>query len=293
MQSRKRARLVTSRFHQLTHEIHRLEKSASKGDRKRLEELRAELDSMGGREAYQEASIISTQHCSSSKWVLKVLRRRGHLDGKASSSTVSVLEVGAINTELLDTAGLAVRAIDLNASNPRIEERDFFLMAEDFRAGTRFTHIVCSMVINCVPTALARGCMLVLARALLASEDGMLFLTLPNSCLTPPEDAAARAQGAKRRATKGFTREVFEAILTRDLGFEILAPPDSKLSPKVAFYSLRRGAGAVKQSTVAAALAEVQVQEEDQDGEHRRPHRFSVLVPQAVAGEDPGGGEES
>ena len=47
---------------------------------------------------------------------------------EALMSTLAVpsIQVGAINTRLLDVPWLGVRAIDLKSQHPRIEERDFF-----------------------------------------------------------------------------------------------------------------------------------------------------------------------
>ena len=68
-----------------------------------------------------------------------------------------VLEVGAINTELLHHPELATRAIDLRSSAPGIEAVDFFSLPGggpfDAASGVSVPYdaVVCSMVINCVP----------------------------------------------------------------------------------------------------------------------------------------------
>jgi 25S rRNA (adenine2142-N1)-methyltransferase len=127
MKSLKRARQVTSKFHRITHEIKSIEESTeNRSKAQRLEALRSDLVKMGGREAYQQASMLTTARCSSSRWVSKCLRRRGLLGGKAPQPIPRLLEVGAINTELLSTPGLSVRSIDLLSSHPKIEQRDFF-----------------------------------------------------------------------------------------------------------------------------------------------------------------------
>ena len=171
MKSLKRARQVTTKFHSLTEELNRLKKEealttggggrdgasggnggdggrnrgtsiskpspAKKKRRRRIQELELELDELGGRDAYQQASVISTKHCSSSKWVTKVLGKRNLRPNLAKGETTpKLLEVGAINTELLDKPWLDVRAIDLNAQHRRIETRDFFDLEADADAGT-------------------------------------------------------------------------------------------------------------------------------------------------------------
>ena len=75
---------------------------------------------------YQEASALSTALHSTSRWVLRVLRRRGVLGAAANARPPALLEVGAVNTQLLEARGLAVRAIDVRSSMQRIERVDFF-----------------------------------------------------------------------------------------------------------------------------------------------------------------------
>ena len=112
----------------------------------RLRELNASLSTLGGRAAYQQASVITTARCSSSRWVIKVLNRREVI---RPSKRPRLLEIGAINTELVNSKGLDVRAIDLLSSDPKIEQRDFFTLSVEDR---RYDVIVASMVINCIPT---------------------------------------------------------------------------------------------------------------------------------------------
>jgi 25S rRNA (adenine2142-N1)-methyltransferase len=167
LKSLKRAREVTSKFHRITHAIAGLETQA-KSDKvkEQIKTLHNELEELGGREVYQQASVLTTARCSSTKWVTKVLRRRGFLTSSKSSSSSSsanedgsnpiiprVLEVGAINTELLSTKGLNVRSIDILSRDPRIEQCDFFSLEKDLDSNSIVPYevIVCSMVINCVP----------------------------------------------------------------------------------------------------------------------------------------------
>ena len=91
-----------------------------------LQSLRRELAALGGREAYQQASVVATSRQSSTKWVVKSLRRRGVLRRPGSAAAAGtatapphsaragepprVLEVGAINCELFATKGLQVRS---------------------------------------------------------------------------------------------------------------------------------------------------------------------------------------
>ena len=227
---------------------------------------------MGGREEYQRASQMNTSLFSTSKWVLGILGKWGWLDGLPDKETscdgnsiegddantrkkgkkipkrnVNLLEVGAINTQLLDAAArtrhqsdgctaervyrLDVRAIDIRSTDPRIEAMDFFdlpLPDQTNATDAGGTHrpydvLVNSMVINCVPNPAQRGKMLSLCYRHLR-PGGVCFLTLPKLCLVQ---------------SKFMSRCYFEEILTKGVGFEILRDVGRE-SPKVAFFVLRR-----------------------------------------------------
>mmetsp|Transcript_23090 Transcript_23090/g.34698 ORF Transcript_23090/g.34698 Transcript_23090/m.34698 type:complete len:302 (+) Transcript_23090:84-989(+) len=245
------------------------------------EEYLEKINEMGGRKEYQRASEVSTSFHSTSKWVLGVLGRIGWLDGvvikekeeenpqkeegekkkkKLPRRNVNLLEVGAINTQLLDAAArtkkvktqdttdtaslptaqtenedgdsiykdipvhkLTVRAIDLRSSHPGIETQDFLTLPLQ---STRYDVIVCSMVINCVPTPESRGKMLCLLYHQLR-PGGLCFLTLPKLCLSQ---------------SPHISKEMFQEMLSSSkegngVGFEIV---ETKESPKVAFFVLSR-----------------------------------------------------
>ncbi len=179
--SRKRARAVTSAFHRITHE---LERATDRAERRHLTD---ELRRLGGRAAYQQASAFNTAVNSTSRWVVRRIRARNMLP-PAAPHEPRLLEIGAINAQLLDTPGLCVRAIDLRASLPRIERADFLALPHGGQpsASTGVTRaydvLVCSMVLNCVPEARARFDMLVGMRAHLV-VGGVCFIVLPLSCL--------------------------------------------------------------------------------------------------------------
>lgn len=193
MKSRKKARQITTLFHKLTRERDSALAQNNVAEVKRLER---QLEEMGGREEYQRASQLSTSFHSTSKWVLGGLARFGWLHGiplanegeqkvgkgqKKRLRPTRLLEVGAINTELLDSAeqmeelhaqgggnattkrkyNLSVRAIDIHSMGERIEEQDFLTMpfvSSDL--AERYDVIVCSMVLNCVTSPMDRGKML-------------------------------------------------------------------------------------------------------------------------------------
>jgi 25S rRNA (adenine2142-N1)-methyltransferase len=236
------------------------------------------IEEIGGREEYQRASQMNTSMFSTSKWVLGILGRWGWLDGvpvsKRANSTipsgrktdkkvkpqrrdVRLLEVGAINTQLIDAATriktrtnhheinntqtvesdgyntqqytiervyrLDVKAIDIRSTDPRIQQMDFFDLHRHHNPTTFYDVIVNSMVINCVTTPSERGKMLHLCYKYLR-PGGVCFLTLPKLCLAQ---------------SKFMSRSYFEEILTRGIGFDILHEVGRE-SPKIAFFVLRR-----------------------------------------------------
>jgi 25S rRNA (adenine2142-N1)-methyltransferase len=296
LRSRKRARQVTTLFHKYTQErdaaVARAEEGVEEqGDSSNLTPLQIKLmddvrkiddkiAEIGGREEYQRASQMNTSMFSTSKWVLGILGRWGWLDGlpvghKNSTRTherkinkkekpqrrdVRLLEVGAINTQLIDAAArtktrtnneihdntqkqvegdgnkfqpnqtervcrLDVKAIDIRSTDPRIQQLDFFeLHLHQHHDPCMFYDVIVnSMVINCVTTPAQRGKMLLLCYKYLR-PGGVCFLTLPKLCLLQ---------------SKFMSRSYFEEILTSGIGFEIMQEV-GRDSPKIAFFVLRR-----------------------------------------------------
>ena len=282
LMSRKRARQVTTAFHKLTRQR---EVAIQSADAETVRQIDLQLQALGGRREYQKASQVSTSFHSTSKWVLGHLSRNGWLYGIPIVSTSStsttrhdkttttklvdtsvkakkqerrptrLLEVGAINTELLDAADppktsqmpddlssssssspnknsktnkggtgtpkLQVRAIDLHCMDRRIEKADFLKIPVNHAdIDQRYDVIVCSMVLNCVPTALARGEMICRLYHFLR-PDGYLFLTIPRTCLA---------------LSPYMDKQQFANMLTT-VGFEI---KEMKESPKIAFYLCQR-----------------------------------------------------
>ena len=97
---------------------------------------------------------------------------------KKNQSPLRVLEIGAVNTQLLSVPWLDVRAIDIKSQHPRIEQVDFF----DVPPKGDKDVVVCAMVLNCVESAVKRGRMLADARRHL-KPGGYFFLMLPRRCV--------------------------------------------------------------------------------------------------------------
>ena len=137
-------------------------------------------------------------------------------------SPTRILEVGAVNTQLVsynDKKGvkLAVTAIDLLSTNPKIVQCDFLKMPlpeEPFHA------VVCSMVLNSVPSAAQRGEMIV-KLGQVTTLDGYCFVFLPLSCLTGKEPNSS------------VTKEAFVSIMEERANLKVVCLHETK---KVFFY---------------------------------------------------------
>lgn len=92
MKSRKRARKIVTAFHKLTTEAEKVASSAAPDRTDRLEQLNQEIKQLGGRDAYQSASILSVSFHNTSKWVTQQLTEMGLRPGRRDSP-LKVLEV--------------------------------------------------------------------------------------------------------------------------------------------------------------------------------------------------------
>jgi 25S rRNA (adenine2142-N1)-methyltransferase len=244
IKSRKVARVVTSKFHEITHELERLENSPTKlkhVEKLRVQELKQELDNLGGRQRYQDASKISTRHNRTVKYVCSVLTSL-QLRPRKKEKKLKVLEIvssfsapqtlfdhssntrffifyklkGAINTHLLDVTFMDTTAIDLNSCNHRIQQIDFL----DLKPSSAYDVVVSSMVINCVPTKEQRLKMLMNIFKHL-KVNGHLFIILPLLCI-------------RKSAFQNCNKFV---LLLNDIGFKL---KHSKTSPKLAFFCFEK-----------------------------------------------------
>lgn len=108
VKSRRLARKITSRFHELNNKL---------GDTENSEEITSielEIESLGGRSRYQEASVVTTAHHKTSKWVVSTLQKLG-VYPRGSKAKLNTLEIGAINIQLHQYPALQVRSIDINS----------------------------------------------------------------------------------------------------------------------------------------------------------------------------------
>jgi 25S rRNA (adenine2142-N1)-methyltransferase len=220
MKSRRVARKATTTFHRLTHEIDRVRSDETLDvDTKTtmLDDLKQQLEDSGGRKTYQDASIVNTSMFRTSKYVTSTLTRLGIRKG-SGQPLPKLLEVGAINVQLLTTKWLSVDALDIQSRHPKIQQMNFF----DFpMEENKYDAVVCSMVINCVPTPLLRGQLLVDCRKHL-KLGGHYFIMLPLLCLNSTPHVAGKEQ---------FRRGV------ESLGFQFV---EEKLTKKVALFCFEK-----------------------------------------------------
>lgn len=238
--SRKASRTLINKHHQLDKQRRQ---AASRGDKSAEAAIAAEIESLGGIDLYQQASLQgqSTERGGdTSRLLLEWLPMK---DLKASGRKLRLLEVGALSTKnACSTSGLfeAVH-IDLNSQEPGIEQQDFMDRPLPKGDEERFDIISMSLVLNFAPDAALRGEMLKRTLEFLrdvgsaAGTTGeqlfpSLFMVLPRSCLDN---------------SRYFTGERFDSIMEM-LGYSKLR---EKMTQKLA-YSLWGRTGEANITTV-------------------------------------------
>lgn len=93
VRSRKRARQIVTTFHKLTKEADELAASKATDKQAKLKGLERELEEMGGRQAYQSASLLSVSFHNTSKWVTQQLAGKMGLRPGKGEPPLRVLEV--------------------------------------------------------------------------------------------------------------------------------------------------------------------------------------------------------
>ncbi|KAL3148532.1 hypothetical protein ABBQ38_013969 [Trebouxia sp. C0009 RCD-2024] len=174
VKSLKQARKVTSDFHKITRQ---LQVAVAEGRADAAAAAETELSALGGRASYQAASELTTARHRTSKWIFSLLTQL-KLRPSKGQPPLRVLEVGAVNAQLLTVPWLSVRAIDIRPCLPSIEQADLLML----KPAAEFDVVVCAMVLNCVPTAKDRGSMLLKMRAHL-KRSGHAFIVIPLRCL--------------------------------------------------------------------------------------------------------------
>lgn len=96
VKSRKRARQIVTSFHKLTKEAEEVASSEATDKQARLRRLERELEEMGGRQAYQSASLLSVSFHNTSRWVTQQLSKM-NLRPASGAAPLRVLEVNELS----------------------------------------------------------------------------------------------------------------------------------------------------------------------------------------------------
>ncbi len=194
---------------------------------KRVRELKAELEALGGLPAYQQASLFGATAeesgaFNSGVWVYNELHAMNLLPPADGHRRLRLLDVGALqdhwsaHEQLVDAV-----AIDLNPQHPNVRRADFFDFPPVPPAGAAaFDALVLSLVLNFVGDPRRRGVMLERCAALLP-QGGALFIVIPAACIT----------------NSRYMNHVLFVRILHAVGFELSR---HKITPKLALYALRR-----------------------------------------------------
>lgn len=266
------------------------------------------LSEIGGREEYQRASQMNTSLFSTSKWVLGIVGKWGWLDGLPISITsdhcgkddndddkagnldnhkkkedkkkgkiqrrdVRLLEIGAINTQLLDASErtriktnhnndqinnerldndkttervyhLDVKAIDIRSTDKRIQQLNFFDLPLPNKVDIKDDTSSDTTSVNKQQQQHQQQHYDVIVNSMVincvttpAQRGQMLSLCYQH--LRPGGVLFLTLPKLCLIQSKSMSRSYFEEILTKGVGFEILKEVGRE-SPKIAFFVLRR-----------------------------------------------------
>lgn len=172
-----------------------LSKARASNDEEKATALQAQIDALGGLEAYQRASIQgqSTSRGGDSSLVLMTWLKPYVPALKALAKPFKMLEVGALSIKnACSTSKLFdIARIDLHAQSPGITQQDFMERPLPTSEEEKFDIISLSLVLNFVPDTKGRGEMLrrttqFLRRDATSSMPDLaatLFLVLPAPCI--------------------------------------------------------------------------------------------------------------
>lgn len=157
---------------------------------RRLGAIDGEIERRGGLDAYQIASTQGQNEKrggDSSKKLVEWLNSRGF----DKSAGLRALEIGCLSpNNVISTCGIfsLVERIDLNSQSPLIKQQDFMERLLPHSNSEKFHLVLCSLVVNFVPSAEGRGAMLRrITQFLLPPQNGSvssLFLVLPLPCVS-------------------------------------------------------------------------------------------------------------
>ena len=219
---------LISSIHTLRKRLHQIPADAPSPQDCRLRaNILAEIERLGGLDAYQKASLLGQspqRGGDSSKWLLKHLTRPSSSSSSSDSSLESsdaclrLLDVGALRNNYSNVKWIKPTCIDLNSQHPDVHACDYM----DFEISSqqpaeKFDVLCLSLVLNFVELPPKRGAMLRRVRRHLKDEGGKLFIVLPLACI---------------ENSRYMTHEHFLAILNA-LGYVV---QEWHYSKKLAYY---------------------------------------------------------
>ncbi|KAK9722291.1 25S rRNA (adenine2142-N1)-methyltransferase [Basidiobolus ranarum] len=177
---KKKTAQVIRRFHVLNKEVEKT------NDPVKIEEIKNEMEKLGGLELYQRASVLGASKSrggDTSKWLIQELSKIGIPD--ENKTKLALLDIGALSSENYkkQSSWIKTTAIDLNARDSNIIKQDFLEMEPPKEASGRFNIVCLSLVVNFVGDPLKRGIMISKTRDFLL-PSGFLFFVVPLPCVT-------------------------------------------------------------------------------------------------------------
>ncbi len=245
----------------LIRRVHQLRKGiAQQSDAAQKHALQQELETLGGLEAYQRASLLGQSKergGDSSKWLLPHVRQRYQSASRPDGTALALLDVGALRNNYTEQSSwITPFCIDLNSQSPEIQQQDFMTLEP------RPFDVVClSLVLNFVEMPLARGRMLLHARQFLEQSSAenwtpLLYIVLPLPCVSN---------------SRYMTHEHFVALM-KSIGFSAASHHHAK---KIAYYLFELDR---EKSNDARSDAEKQsTKKKINDGKVR--NNFCILLP--------------
>ncbi|KAK1769310.1 putative methyltransferase-domain-containing protein [Phialemonium atrogriseum] len=195
--SRKATKSLINKHHLLEK---RRQQAIAKGDEAEVSAVAAEIESLGGIEKYQQASLQGQREDrggDSSRVLMGWLDPATSLPKDPDGRRLRLLEVGALSVDnACSRSGLFdIERIDLNSQSKGILQQDFMERPLPRDATEKFDLISLSLVLNFVPDPKGRGEMLLRTLKFLHEADNCpstsselyfpgLFLVLPAPCVS-------------------------------------------------------------------------------------------------------------
>lgn len=152
------ARLIR-KFHVLNKEVAKCK--ANPQFIQREQEIRNEMEAMGGLDWYQKASQLGQSKSrggDSSKWLIQTLKSHCNELVDQCNKPVKVLDIGAVAPDNYKpySSWITAKPIDLNPQDPAIQKQDFLQMKPPSK-DDKFDIVCLSLVINFVGDPKDRG----------------------------------------------------------------------------------------------------------------------------------------